>query len=453
MKTTYQYVSESEIISGEKDPVRAMQGLGDGFNSHAGTGTIASATEQRRQADRGEAAFLRTVNTSADVQASVKTALHMAVITETLKTFDVKATWKVSTPSGVEVVDPRNAVDTLTSFGSSLKVELSTSLAAEDVVDLVGSVHAKCAELLKNIDNLDGAYANQGREFFALMAASSIWAMSVGSKGSALTVLVDAAKEAVAQAQLVSTGSIFAIDASDLEVCPTCRAATGRTDLVCVNGHKTAAAIRAEQESIVLDAAVLAAREAGLDLAVSAKVKGLPRFELSATTDATTLVSLQDVSAKVSFGSDLQPGDLTAAWSALAATTHMRTVLESTLIPSTAGAEVRSRVLRSVSDAIDKAADKAADVIADPLRTEIAHFIVGIERDRAAAAWQKVEVEYRKQLVAAANRPPKRMLEEFVATTNKHRRFVSAKNGAKRPNGRKAQSSKGRTNGAKRRSR
>jgi hypothetical protein len=112
----------------------------------------------------------------------------------------------------------------------------------------------------------------------------------------------------------------------------------------------------------------------------------------------------------------------------------MRTVLESTLIPSTAGAEVRSRVLRSVSDALDKAADQAADVIADPLRTEIAHFIVGVERDRAAAAWQKVEAEYRKQLIEAARRP--------------------VKSESKRPApGRKDRSSKKRAFTAKRRSR
>lgn len=434
MKTTYLYVSESEVSSGEKDPIRAIHGLGDGFNSHAGTGTIASAAEQRRQADRGESAFLRTVNTSRDIHASVKSALHMAVISETLKTFNVKATWKVSTPQGTEIVDPRNAVDTLTAFGKSLEVELSTSLPAEDVVDLVGAVHAKCASLLKNLDTLDGAYANQGADFFALMAASPIWAMSVGSQGSRLTELVDAAKAAIAKAQLVSTGSVFSIDTTNLEVCPTCDHATNRTDLVCSNGHKTAAAYRAEQESIVLDAAQLAAREAGLDLVVSAKVKGLPRFELKASVDSTTLVSLQDVSAKVSFGSELNAGDLATAWSALAATTTMRTVLESTLIPSTAGAEVRSRVLRSVSDALDKAADQAADVIADPLRTEIAHFIVGVERDRAAAAWQKVEAEYRKHLIEAARRP--------------------VKSESKRPApGRKDRSSKKRAVTAKRRSR
>jgi len=451
---TYQYVTESEIISGTKDPVRAQHGLGDGFNSHAGTGTVASAVEQRRQADRGEAAFLRTVSTSADFQSSMKTALHLAVITETLKGFNVKATWKVSTPSGTEIVDPRNAIDTLARFGSSLEVDLSTSLPAEDVVSLLESVHTKCAALVEGLDRLDGAHTGQGREFFALMAASPVWALSVGSKGSALSRLVDAAQAAVAKAQMVSTGSIFAIDTSDLESCPPCAAATGRTDLVCRNGHRTAAAIRAEQEMIVLDAAVLAAHEAGLALSVSAKVKGMSRFELDAATDATTLVSLQDVSAKVSFLSDLEPGDLESAWSALGATTLMRTVFESTLIPSTAGAEVRSRVLRSVSDALDKAADQAADVIADPIRTEIAHFVVGLERDRAAAAWQKVEAEYRERLVAKANRVSKQKLEEFATATNKHRRFVvSPDNAPKRPNRRQGNPSGKRRSAAKRRSR
>lgn len=424
----FNYATESEVFSGSSDPVRASKGLGDGFNGHAGTGTIASATEQRKQANRGEAAFLRTALTSADIDPAVKQALPLAVITEVLRTLGVSASWSVQGDSGSESVDPRNAVAVLARSGSTLKVELATELPAEKVVGLLDEVHASCIAHLENIDSLDGAHEGQGRAFYALMAASSVFAMSVGRKGSALSRLVADAKSAIADAARVASGSIFAAPSADLESCPVCNSRTGRTDMVCPKGHRTAAAIRAAQEQVVLDAAKNAALQAGLILSVQAKTKGAPRFEIDATTAPAILAMIQDVSAKVSFVSPVAPGDLTAAWASLAQTSTMRTALDATIATAAVGAEVRTRVLRAVTDAIEKAADAAADVIADPIRTEIAHFIVGLEREKSVLAWKRAEAEYRKELVRKAATPldPKQ-LREFVDETNKRRRFAGQK--------------------------
>jgi len=420
----YSFHDESEVFSGTSDQVRASKGLGTGFNPHTGTGTVASATEQRKQASRGESAFLRTALTSSDFEPAVRQALPLAVITEVLRTLGVSAHWTVETASGYESVDPRNAIDTLARAGSTLKVDLTTELPAEKVVNLLDEVHASCISHLENIDQLDGAHSGQGRAFYALMAASSVFAMSIGRKGSALSRLVADAKSAAAKAR-TGQGSIFSVKAADLETCPTCGVATGRTELVCRNGHRTAASIRAEQEQVVLAAARNAAAEAGLILSVQAKSKGAPRFELESNPAPAILAMIQDVSAKVSFNSPVAPGDLTAAWAALAQTTTMRTVLDSSLASAAAGAEVRARVLRVVVEAIEKAADNAADVIADSLRSEIAHFIVASEREKSMIAWQRAEAEYRKELVRKAATPVSaEQLRKFVNDTNKRRRFA-----------------------------
>lgn len=437
MKRNYTLPTESEVISGSSDPIRASKGLGDGFNSHAGTGTIASASTQRKQSNRGESAFLRTALTSQDIDGAVKQALPLAVITEVLRTFDVTATWTVDGEFGAETVDPRNAIDSLSRAGATLKVDLHTEIPAEQVVGLLDAVHASCISHLDNIDNLDGAHPGQGRAFYALMAASSVFAMSIGRKGSALARLVADAKAALAAQARVNSGSVLAAPAADLESCPVCKTTTGRTDLVCRNGHRTAAAIRSEQEIFVLAAAHKAAKEAGLTLAVQAKTKGTPRFEIVPDSSAALLVSLQDVSAKVSFDAPLQVGDLSAAWTNLARTSSMRTVLDATILSAAAGAEVRTRVLRAVNEAIDKAANAAAEVIADDVRTQMAHMIVAIEREKSALAWQRAEAEYRKVLLAKAAGPVSdKQLRNFVDETNKHRRFVGPK-GPKGPQGRR----------------
>lgn len=426
MKRNYSLLTESEVISGSSDPVRASKGLGDGFNGHAGTGTIASANTQRKQSNRGEAAFLRTALTSQDIDGAVKQALPLAVITEVLRTFNVTATWTVDGEFGTKKVDPRNAIDTLKAAGTTLKVDLHTDLPAEQVVGLLDAVHASCLAHLENIDDLDGAHEGQGRAFYALMAASSVFAMSIGRKGSALARLVADAKVALAAQERVNSGSILAAPAADLESCPVCKTATGRTDLVCRNGHRTAAATRAEQEVFVLAAARKAAAEAGVSLSVLAKAKGAPRFEILDPTPAS-LVSLQDVSAKVVF-TEAMDGNPTVAWSNLARTSTMRTVFDATIIPASAGLEVRTRVLRAVNEAIEKAANAAAEVIADDVRTQMAHMIVAIEREKSALAWQRAEAEYRKVLLAKAAGPiSDKQLRNFVNETNKHRRFVGPK--------------------------
>lgn len=424
----YTYATESEVISGTSDQVRASKGLGTGFNSHAGTGTIASAAEQRSQVERGEAAFLRTVLTSADIDPAVKQALPLAVITEVLRTLGVSASWSVQGDSGFENVDPRNAIDVLSRSGSTLKVELATDLPAEKVAGLMEELHASCVAHLENIDSLVGAHPGQGRAFYALMAMSSVFTMSVGRKGSALAHLVADAKSAITLAASIPTGSIFAAPAKDLESCPVCNSRTGRTDLVCPKGHRTAAAVRASQEQVVLDAARKAALQAGLILSVQAKTKGAPRFELDATTSPAILATIQDVSAKVSFSSPAAPGDLTAAWFSLDQTSTMRTVLDATMATAAAGVNVRTRVLRAVIDALEKAADVAADVIADPIRSEIANLIVGLEREKSAIAWKIAETEYRKELVGKATTPASpEQLRKFVAETNKSHRFAGHK--------------------------
>jgi hypothetical protein len=419
------YTDESEVFSGPSNPVRASKGLGDGFNSHAGTGSIASATEQRKQAERGESAFLRNVLASADFEPAVKAALQVAVITEVLRTLGVSAFWSVRDGSAVEAVDPRNAIDTLARSGSTLKVELTTELPAERVVNLLDEVHASCISHLENIDQLDGAHPGQGKAFFALMAASSVFAMAIGRKGSALSRLVEDAKKAIRDAERAASGSIFAVSAADLESCPVCNSRTGRTDMVCPQGHRTTAAIRAAQEQFVLDAARTAALQAGLVLVVQAKVKGSARFELNATPAPAILAKIQDVSAKVSFNSPGATGDITAAWASLAQTTTMRKVLDAAVATASSGAEVRTRVLRAVSDAISKAANSAADVIGYEIALDLAHRIYDLEQARRDAEWRRLEDEYRKELVRKAAGPldPKQ-LRKFVDDTNKRRRFA-----------------------------
>jgi hypothetical protein len=426
---TFTYTTDSEIVSGHSaDRFKAAAGLGDGFNGHAGTGTVAQAAEQVTQATRWFASTTRSTVEGAikgDSEAKADAlGLQLAVVDQALRLNGFKATWSVKTENGTEQVDPRNASMALATFASTLAVEITTTNTAEETQNACENVRHTMIAALRNLDKLDGAYEGQGKDFFVLMMGSPVVAIAIADEGSALASLAATAKRAVENAKLVESGSVFGIDTSNLDACPVCGTATSRNELVCRAGHKTAAAVRAEQEKVVLAAAFQAANLAGLDLAVSAKVKGLPRFELQEDSDTVTLASVQDVSAKVSFRTEQVAGDLTAAWTNLASTSKMFNALETNLAPATAGAEVRSRVLRTVVDALNKAADKAAEVIADPIRTEVARVIVENEQQKSVEEFARIEEEYRKELLVKASRPTAKQLATFVEETNKKRRFA-----------------------------
>lgn len=433
---TYSYCTDDgETVTGFKmDRQKAAAGVGTGFNGRALTGTIASANEQRSETNNGLAEYLTAA--AKDTDRTVINAMHMAVVTQALKLNGFDATWTVSTDKGIKIVDPRNAIDDLEAFGNTLEISIDTTASAQATVNAINAVYRTMVKALQNLDSIEGfSGEGTGKDFIVLMAESPVFSMAISKEGSALSELVAAAKTAIVNAELVNSGSVFALDVSDLETCPVCASATHRQDLVCPNGHDSAAAIRAKQEQIVLTAAFNAAAQAGLNLTVNGKAKGAPRLVLCEHTDVATLANIQDISAKVSFNEPIAAGDIESAWSGLSATTVMLTAFTAAIEVHTGGAAIRSRALRAVREALDKAADHAADVIADPIRTEIAHSIVTIERERSAKAWAVAEVEYRKELIAKANIPSRKTMAKFVEDTNSNRRFVDPRRNATSTNG------------------
>jgi hypothetical protein len=128
---TFTYTTDSEIVSGHSaDRFKAAAGLGDGFNGHAGTGTVAQAAEQVTQATRWFASTTRSTVEGAikgDSEAKADAlGLQLAVVDQALRLNGFKATWSVKTENGTEQVDPRNASMALATFASTLAVEITT---------------------------------------------------------------------------------------------------------------------------------------------------------------------------------------------------------------------------------------------------------------------------------------------------------------------------------------
>jgi len=421
--STYVFATESEIISGNStDRFKAAAGLGEGFNPHAGTGTIASAKEQMEMRKRGETAFVQDLtSTTSEETAAIRDGIVLAIVDQALAIAGFDATWTVVAKNGVRVqVVPTDASATLGELGSeTLAVALTTSLDDADVANAREQVLATIGTGLRTLDTGSSAYAGFGKGVAGLLAASRVVAIAIGKQHSALSELVDVASQAIARAAAVTNESVWHLDAADLAHCPVCSADTARTDVVCPNGHVTSAAVRAAQEIDVLGLMHTAAANASLTCVATGKVKGAGRITLDPSAlDATTWASVQDVRIELT-------ADMVDPWVALAATTSVRTELEAGVFARTGMTSTKSRVFNAAIDAIEKAANNAADDIAAPVATEIAHFVVATERARAAEAWQKIEAAHRADILRRSSAAPRNVVEKFVKDTNENRRFVN----------------------------
>jgi hypothetical protein len=410
-----------------KDRTKAALGLGDGFNSHAGTGTIASANEQKALRAHNEGTSMTDALSSEDADAAAfREAMFVAVLTKALNIHGFNVSYSVVTPNGNVELSSTDAYSTMAKLGTSLTVSVTTDLPLEDVAGARTAVVDTITSALASMDDNTNIFTGNGAVFSRLMAASKVVSLTIG-KGSEFDKIVAAASKVAAAAKAVATDDVFAVSTADLGRCPVCSAATTRTDLVCPNGHESTAVLRAKQEAKLIEVAVSAANEAKLSLSFNTKVKGAPRATVSADmVTPASLVSYQDITAIIDGSAIIDP------LQRLRATTIALTAFEAGVAALRAGdVAMKSRVCRTVGEALSKAADNAAAEFAAPAAEYMIQQIVAAEQELSSRAFAASIAEYDAEMRRRSQVATPKSLKQFAEQVNKNGQLTSTEEAAR----------------------